>query len=276
MGNRRALRFHDEVPLLNVHHFLMEAAPLAPTRSRNQTQSIIWTPEEDAHLVQIMAENPSPSWCMIIPFFPGKTAQQIAGRWEKVLNPHLIKGSWTREEDEIIIDFVQKNGPRNWVKLALLLPGRIGKQCRERWTNHLNPNVAKKTWTETEDKLLIELHEQFGNQWTKIATFFEGRSDNCVKNRWNSSLKRRIERVARGEPAFRKRGRKPKAQKEEETHISECSSPIQKDVGPITTIGIFTSRLMKGGMFEHESSPLKSLQQNRIDLQMLMDRNVKY
>lgn len=254
---------------------ISSSVALAPTRSRNQTQSIIWTPLEDQKLAQIMKENPSPPWCSLVALFPGKTAQQIAGRWGKVLNPHLVKGSWTREEDEMIIRFVKQNGPKNWVKLAGMLPGRIGKQCRERWTNHLSPNVAKVHWTEEEDQKLINLHKQFGNQWTMIASFFEGRTDNCVKNRWNSSLKRRIERIARGEPAMRKRGRKPKAKSSE----SECSSPIQQEppVNPIsTTIGVISNSIVMcmPPFVEKRDAPVKSLAQNRLDLELLMNRPI--
>lgn len=259
----------------------MASAPLAPTRSRNQTQSIIWTPEEDQHLSNIMKTTPVPSWCSLLHHFPGKTAQQIAGRWEKVLNPSLIKGSWTREEDEIIVEFVKNNGPKNWVKLAESLPGRIGKQCRERWTNHLSPEVARSSWTEEEDQRLIELHNQFGNQWTVIASYMEGRTDNNVKNRWNSSLKRRIERIQRGEPAFKKRGRKPKSLQQNITPPpspssdvhSDCSSPEPEQViAPHTTICVFSNRIIMSlpsftGRLHEER---KSLEQNRLNLQLLM------
>ena len=257
--------------------------PLAPTRSRNQTQSIIWTPEEDLLLSTIMRTTSVSTWCSLLPHFPGKTAQQIAGRWEKVLNPSLVKGSWTREEDEKIVEFVRVNGARNWVKLAESLPGRIGKQCRERWTNHLSPEVRRTSWTEQEDQLLIELHQRYGNQWTTIASFMTGRTDNNVKNRWNSSLKRRIERINRGEPAFRKRGRKPKAPQVlpsstssgSDAH-SECVSPIE-EMKQGSVIYPFGSPLMmvlnqKGG--EKNDAPQTSLEQNRHNLAMLISQTV--
>ena len=80
-------------------------------------------------------------------------------RWQKVLNPNLVKGPWTKEEDEIVLKLVEKNGPKNWSKIADHLPGRIGKQCRERWHNHLNPEIRKDRWTEDEDLAIMEAHK---------------------------------------------------------------------------------------------------------------------
>lgn len=216
---------------------------LAPTRSRPQTTSASWTPEEDNLLSFLMNEKPRQSWPQILSHFPDKTMQQVSARWEKVLNPMLVKGSWTREEDLQIMAWVEKNGPRDWVHLAQSLPGRIGKQCRERWVNHLSPDVNKARWTEEEDERLIALHEQLGNQWTKIAAHFEGRSDNSIKNRWNSTLKRRLERIAKGEPLMKKRGRKPKAETQMASSDveSDCTSPVSEKVKipPISTLGNF-------------------------------------
>jgi hypothetical protein len=202
-----------------------------------------------------------------LPFFPGKSAQQIAGRWGKVLNPNLVKGSWTREEDEAIIEFVSLNGPRNWVKLAELLPGRIGKQCRERWTNHLSPSVARSTWNNEEDRRLVDLHKQYGNQWTIIASFMDGRTDNDVKNRWNSSLKRRIERIERGEPEFKKRGRKPKIVR---TSTSRCASPeFDKTTATAAHICSLPKKALPGLPNGSREDP-NSLEENRISLELLI------
>jgi hypothetical protein len=190
----------------------MDAEALAPTRSRCQTASVNWTQEEDDLLTRLVSSLTGiPSWAMIVRSFPGKTTQQLAGRWNNVLNPALVKGSWTKEEDLAICSFVEQNGAANWHKLAGLLPGRIGKQCRERWVNHLSPVVQREPWSEAEDAVLAELHARFGNQWTQISVHLPGRTDNCVKNRWNSTLKRKLERLAKGEPINRKRGRKPKS-----------------------------------------------------------------
>jgi hypothetical protein len=103
---------------------------LAPTRIRNklsnQFKNARWTSEENDELLRLIGHQANPNWVDLAPNFPGKTAQQLSERWEKVLNPSLVKGSWTREEDEAIVHFVQENGTKDWTKLANLLPGRIG------------------------------------------------------------------------------------------------------------------------------------------------------
>jgi hypothetical protein len=67
---------------------------------------------------------------------------------------------------------------------------RLGKQCRERWYNHLSPDVRKDPWTDEEDKVIIEAHNKFGSKWTAISSLLKGRTPNAIKNRWNSTLKR--------------------------------------------------------------------------------------
>lgn len=74
-----------------------------------------------------------------------------------------MKGPWTKEEDETVRKIVMRSGPKNWSAIAKALPGRIGKQCRERWHNHLNPNIKKERWTEEEDSIIIEAHKMYGN-----------------------------------------------------------------------------------------------------------------
>ncbi|KAK9996580.1 hypothetical protein SO802_021266 [Lithocarpus litseifolius] len=105
------------------------------------------------------------------------------------------KGAWTKQEDQKLIDYIQKHGEGCWRSLpeaAGLL--RCGKSCRLRWVNYLRPDLKRGNFGEDEEDLIIKLHALLGNRWSLIAGRLPGRTDNEVKNYWNTHLKRKLVR----------------------------------------------------------------------------------
>ena len=135
-------------------------------------------------------------WDEISANFPNRTELECITKWRQLQGMHNTivkgKGSWTAEEDAILKEKRALYG-RKWAKIASHLPGRQGKQCRERYVNHLDPNLKKGEWTDDEEAMLIAFHEQFGNRWANIAKQLPGRSDNDVKNHWYSTIQRKFQ-----------------------------------------------------------------------------------
>lgn len=108
---------------------------------------------------------------------------------------------WTETEDETIKKLVKENGTQQWAVIAerlnkaLKFPGRSGKQCRERWHNHLDPLILKDPWSLEEEKVLFEKHIELGNKWADISKYIKGRTDNAIKNHFYSSLRRQYRKI---------------------------------------------------------------------------------
>ncbi|XP_077210948.1 transcription factor MYB3R-1-like isoform X2 [Tasmannia lanceolata] len=161
-----------------------------PTRRSSKGQ---WTAEEDALLCQAVHRYKGKNWKKIAECFADRTDVQCLHRWQKVLNPELVKGPWSKEEDDMIVELVNRYGAKKWSTIAQALPGRIGKQCRERWHNHLNPAINREAWTQEEELALIHAHQIYGNKWAELTKFLPGRTDNAIKNHWNSSVKKKLD-----------------------------------------------------------------------------------
>lgn len=105
----------------------------------------------------------------------------------------VIRGPWSSAEDLKLVTFIQKHGHENWralPKQAGLL--RCGKSCRLRWINYLRPDVKRGSFSKEEEDTVITLHQTLGNKWSKIASHLPGRTDNEIKNVWNTHLKKKL------------------------------------------------------------------------------------
>ncbi|CAA7018716.1 unnamed protein product [Microthlaspi erraticum] len=105
----------------------------------------------------------------------------------------LKKGPWTPEEDQKLIDYIHKHGHGSWRALPKLADlNRCGKSCRLRWTNYLRPDIKRGKFSAEEEQTILHLHSILGNKWSAIATHLEGRTDNEIKNFWNTHLKKKL------------------------------------------------------------------------------------
>ncbi|WCJ37649.1 myb domain protein 10 [Euphorbia peplus] len=102
------------------------------------------------------------------------------------------KGAWSQEEDDKLKAYILKYGHWNWRELPKFAGlSRCGKSCRLRWMNYLRPGVKHGNYSKNEEDLILEMHQKFGNKWSKIATKLKGRTDNEIKNYWHTHLKKR-------------------------------------------------------------------------------------
>lgn len=107
-----------------------------------------------------------------------------SGKTENLAYNQALRRKFTPEEDKRLTKLISLNGSRRWDQIALLMPGRTGRQCRDRFHNYLRPTLKNGPWTQEEDLLLQQKVSEIGRHWNKISRFFNGRSANNIKNRW--------------------------------------------------------------------------------------------
>ncbi|PON41236.1 GAMYB transcription factor [Trema orientale] len=108
------------------------------------------------------------------------------------------RGTWTLEEDQKLAQVIEIHGPTKWKSLAVKAGlSRCGKSCRLRWMNYLRPNIKRGNISDQEEDLILRLHKLLGNRWSLIAGRLPGRTDNEIKNYWNSHLSKKIKQIER-------------------------------------------------------------------------------
>ncbi|KAG9441470.1 hypothetical protein H6P81_017324 [Aristolochia fimbriata] len=174
----------------------------------------------------------------------------------------MRKGPWMAEEDEILINYVNKHGPRDWssIRAKGLLP-RTGKSCRLRWVNKLKPDLKTGCkFSAEEERIVIDLQAQFGNKWARIATYLPGRTDNDVKNFWSTRQKRLARTMQMPKP-----------------HKSHEKLPVFQEASdfkvPRTSTMAFSPELTTGGESSNPSSTHNSEAMSMVDLPDLISPN---
>ena len=150
----------------------------------------VWSSDEEQKLIELLNTNKNRNWKNISDQLPGHTPNQCYNHWQKIIRKSIIKGPWSKQEDKLLMDWVKKNGEKHWTKCSEVIIGRSGKQCREHWNNSLNPNVKKGQWTSEEDFLIMYFYKKYEGSWKEIINLFQRRTENSIKNRFFSQLRK--------------------------------------------------------------------------------------
>jgi hypothetical protein len=149
-----------------------------------------WTKDEDKILLKKTKEFNYKNWKEVASFLPGRSDIQCSARYKRI-RPGIIKGTWTAEEDNNLLNLLKTFG-KNWSLISKYMPSRSGKQIRDRFLNTLDPGINRNKFTKEEDMRIVEFYLKNGPAWSRISNNFNGRTGDMIKNRFYSSLKRKI------------------------------------------------------------------------------------
>ena len=215
------------------HDSLMASSSLPFKTTKDDIFQIIkirnkkkWTPEEDSYLIQLASCYQEKHWKIIAEHFKHKNSLQCFSRY-KGIKPGVVKGHWTTSEDNEILSLVGQYG-KAWAKISGILKTRNGKQIRDRFINVLDPKIAKKKFSDEEDKLLMKLYMLHGAKWAMIAKKFKERTPDIIKNRFHSSIKKLF--YGEGPRTCRRQKKTLKRLKMKNELINETIKPRQFEV----------------------------------------------
>lgn len=154
----------------------------------SRTKKIKWKETESNYLIELV-EKYGEKWTRIEKMIKTKTAKQCMQKYKNLVKVER-KGNWTEHEDLLLLQWVEVHGPNKWTECARRIPGRCGKQCRERWMNTLDPRVKRGNWNEKEQMLIFCQMKKNWSSWATISKFLSGRTENAIKNYFYSSVRR--------------------------------------------------------------------------------------
>ncbi|CAL0323371.1 unnamed protein product [Lupinus luteus] len=186
----------------------------------------------------------------------------------------IKKGPWTPEEDIILVSYIQEHGPGNWRSVPTNTGlSRCSKSCRLRWTNYLRPGIKRGNFTAHEEGMIIHLQALLGNKWAAIASYLPQRTDNDIKNYWNTHLKKKLKKLQVALDPHLASDSTTTAQypsktfndtKNQLNHASSLKPPIHESQSQSSTYASSTeniSRLLEGWMRTSPKHPLKEAQE---------------